>query len=105
MRWTGLAPWELAFAFPGSLTSTFLDPREAYQPLFLSIGGAFRFDTRGNVYRGTSLVRNRHLLGPYSRPMARALWWSQGGGSFLWARYPLMGEVPLYRIRSLLPVW
>ena len=24
MRWTGLAPWEVEFPFPGSLTSTFL---------------------------------------------------------------------------------
>jgi len=24
IRWTGLAPWELEFPFPGSLTSTFL---------------------------------------------------------------------------------
>ena len=24
MRWTGLAPWEFEFPFPGSLTSTFL---------------------------------------------------------------------------------
>ena len=27
-------------------------------------------------YRGTSLTRNRPTLGPYSRPMPRALWWS-----------------------------
>ena len=24
MKWTGLAPWEFEFPFPGSLTSTFL---------------------------------------------------------------------------------
>jgi hypothetical protein len=24
MRWTGLAPWEFEFPFPGSLTSAFL---------------------------------------------------------------------------------
>ena len=24
VRWTGLAPWEFEFPFPGSLTSTFL---------------------------------------------------------------------------------
>ena len=24
IRWTGLAPWELEFSFPGSLTSTIL---------------------------------------------------------------------------------
>jgi len=27
-------------------------------------------------YRGTSLTRNCFLLGPYSRPMPRAPWWS-----------------------------
>ena len=27
-------------------------------------------------------------LTPYSRAMSRALWGSQGGGRFLWARYP-----------------
>ena len=27
MRWTGLAPWEIEFPFPGSLTSTFPDPK------------------------------------------------------------------------------
>ena len=26
IRWTGLVPWEFEFPFPGSLTSTFLDP-------------------------------------------------------------------------------
>jgi len=25
IRWTGLAPWDFEFPFPGSLTSTFLD--------------------------------------------------------------------------------
>jgi len=27
IRWTGLAPWEFEFPFPGCLTSTFLDLR------------------------------------------------------------------------------
>ena len=27
------------------------------------------------LYRGTSLIRNRNLIGPYSRTMSRALWW------------------------------
>ena len=30
----------------------------------------------GGVYRGTSLIRNSPPLGPCSRPMPRALWWS-----------------------------
>ena len=29
-----------------------------------------------NIYRGTSLIRNSNPLGPYSRVMPRALWWS-----------------------------
>ena len=43
-----------------------------------------------NNYRGTSLIRNNRLLGPYRRTMPRVLWWSQGGGQFL------MSEVTLY---------
>ncbi|KAJ1486119.1 hypothetical protein T484DRAFT_2358500 [Baffinella frigidus] len=31
---------------------------------------------RAPLYRGTSLIRNRLPLGPYSRPMPRALRWS-----------------------------
>ena len=27
-------------------------------------------------YRGTSLIRNTHLLGPYSRTIPRVLWWA-----------------------------
>ena len=41
------------------------------------------------LYRGTSLIRNSLLLGPYGRPMHRALKWFEGGGQFL------MSEVPL----------
>ena len=40
-------------------------------------------------YSGTSLIRNSAPLEPYSRPMPKALWWSQGGALFL------MSEVPL----------
>ena len=28
------------------------------------------------MYRGTSLIRNTPLLGPYSRTIPRVLWWS-----------------------------
>ena len=44
-------------------------------------------------HRGTSLIRTRNPLGPYRRPMPRALGGSQGGGRFL------MGEVPLYTLQ------
>ena len=35
-----------------------------------------RGGTRLWEYRGASLIRKRLLLGPYSRAMPRALWWS-----------------------------
>jgi hypothetical protein len=46
-----------------------------------------------SAYRDTSLIRNTRPVGPYSRLMPMALWWSQGRGLFL------MSEVPLYRNR------
>jgi len=42
------------------------------------------------MYRGTSLIRKRLLLGPYSKTMPRVLRWSGGGRRFL------MSEVPLH---------
>ena len=42
-----------------------------------------------DLYRGNSLIRNRAPLGPYSRFLPRAVWWSNVGGMFL------MSEVPL----------
>jgi len=43
-------------------------------------------------YRGTSLIRNRPPLGPYSRTMSKGLWWPYGGVIFL------ESEVPLYTL-------
>ena len=37
----------------------------------------------GNMYGGTSLIRNCHLLRLYIRRVPRTLRWSLGGGSFL----------------------
>ena len=48
-----------------------------------------KYSTITLEYRGTSPIRKRLPLGPYSRHMPRALWWSYGGGRFL------MSEVPL----------
>ena len=45
------------------------------------------------VYRGTSLIGNTPLLGPYSRTIPRVLG-ARGGGLFL------MSEVPLFFISS-----
>jgi len=36
----------------------------------------FSAKTPAVAYRGTSLIRNNAPLGPYSRTMPRALWWS-----------------------------
>ena len=43
---------------------------------------------RSSQYRGTSLTRNNAPLGPCSRTLHRALWWTWGKGLCL------MGEVP-----------
>ena len=37
--------------------------------------------------KGTSLIRNRPMIGPYGRPTPRSLWWSQGGGVVSYATY------------------
>ena len=37
-------------------------------------------------YRGTLLMRNFHSLGPYRRPLPRALRWSWGGGAVSYER-------------------
>ena len=39
-------------------------------------GPRWRMRSPARVYRATSLIRNCFLLGPCSRPMPRALWWS-----------------------------
>ena len=51
--------------------------------------GVTRNKKHGPSYRGTSLIRNSAPLGPYSRTMPRALWWSEGGGLFLMIEVPL----------------
>ena len=47
------------------------------------------------TYRGTSLMRNVPPMGPYIRPMSRALWWSWRGGMFLMSEVPLYARAPL----------
>jgi len=63
--WTGLAPWE--FELPGSLTSTLspLAAERAQSPL--------QYNRTPKPYRGTSLLRQRTPLGPYSRPVPGVL--------------------------------
>ena len=43
--------------------------------------------------RGTSLMRNRHPVGPCSRTMPGLLWRSYGRGRFLMSEVPLYGRV------------
>ena len=47
--------------------------------------------SRGS-YRGTSLVRNKPLLGLYSRTMSGAIWWPRRGGVFLMSEVPLQPD-------------
>ena len=49
-------------------------------------------------YMGTSRISKRTPLGPYRRPVPRALGGSQGAGRFL------KGEVTLYHARALIGV-
>ena len=59
-------------------------------PLYVDIHICAAFTaSRGDPYRGTSLIRKRNPLGPYRRPMPRVLGGSSGGGHFL------MGKIPL----------
>jgi hypothetical protein len=60
------------------------------QPARVPLRRKHRCGARAGKYRGTSPIRNRPLLGRYSRPMPRASWWSYWGGQFL------MREAPLY---------
>jgi len=45
--------------------------------------------SEGLAYRGTSLIRNSPPLGPYGRPMPRALWWA-----FRMSKVPMWGQPP-----------
>ena len=46
------------------------------------------------AYRGTSLIRKRTPLGPYSRPTPRVLGGSLGGGRFIMGEVPLSIQIP-----------
>ena len=56
-----------------------------------------------SLYRGTSLIRKRPPLRPYSRPMPRAPWWSKEGVATSYERgIPVsILEESLYRFPSL----
>ena len=43
IRWTGLAPWEFEFPFPGSLTSTFPGSLTSTVPRRARIPGSYTF--------------------------------------------------------------
>ena len=49
----------------------------------------------GGDYRGTSLIGNIPLVGPYSRTIPRVLWWSLGGQLFLTSEVPLQCDIVL----------
>ena len=72
-------------AFPGEAPPVFKAHRLLYHStLGLTVIKREKSSPRAShpLYRGTSLIRNRAPLGPYSSRMPRALWWSWGGGRF-----------------------
>ena len=58
-------------------------PSESKCLFLLLLSASSRLD-----YRGTSLIRKRHPVGPYSRTMTGVLGGGWGMGVFLWARFP-----------------
>ena len=58
------------------------DLTQAWQSKVLLRTGLTR-ECHATPYRGTSLTKKRPPLGPYNRPMPRAVWLSQGVGVFL----------------------
>ena len=85
-----------------------IDCRTGVKRAFEVAFSAFRVDDfsiikKGCAYRGTSLIRNRLPVEPYSRAMPRALWWSHGGGRFFMSEVLLStgrggGGVPRRRV-------
>jgi len=58
------------------------------------------------LYTGTSLMRNRTPLGPYSGTMPRTLWWSLGGGALFYERgTPVPPPGPSMASAHLPPPW
>ena len=55
-------------------------------PLLVTHGGRADMFTLLSQHRGTSLIRNCHPVGPYSRTLPRLLWPFYRGGSFLYER-------------------
>jgi hypothetical protein len=45
--------------------------RDTVPPDYIMLVGVLRM----GPYRATSLMRNRHLVGPYIRTMPRLIWW------------------------------
>ena len=53
--------------------------------------------TRRSPYKGTSLIRNTLLLGPYRKTLPGVIWWSYRGGQFLMSEVPMWGTVSYER--------
>ena len=69
MRWTGLAPWEFEFLFPGSLASTFLEGSPMCVVNFVAQKAINQYSAaqvrRMRRYMGTSPINNCAPLGPF----------------------------------------
>jgi len=96
IRWTGLAPWEFEFPFPGSLTSTFLAGVGALQyvgdlsGLGRAGGGRLRLQRPGLSHPHTLTPSHPHTITPShshtltpSHPGARGGRFGRAGGGRL----------------------
>jgi len=61
IRWTGLAPWEFKFPFPGSLTSTFRSRCRQKQQMKAMIESAIRNGRGGLVFEAHRLLHHSTL--------------------------------------------
>jgi len=71
IRWTGLAPWEFEFPFPGSLASTFLSVQRSWPR------GQIKADVNGS---GASRQLSPTCIVPTARFSAHAVSPSQSTG-------------------------
>ena len=72
--WIGLAPWEFELSFPGSITSTFLDPFPTQErpmlPPSLLLSNLYYHPA---YYRGTSLMKNNPPIKGHHRALGMSL--------------------------------
>ena len=59
IRWTGLAPWEFEFTFPGRLTSTFLASRSTPSAASVGLADYSEVDMLGLWYKSENFAAKK----------------------------------------------